>query len=151
MGNPTQGGIKNVAIANGSECGDPLGFANNSTMLYLNDRTDLSYLEGLGVGFIQLLGWNPLKFVSSVFSTDTDIIGRFTVKALPNQEVKQIYDGDVFISKTVLWTITIHESIIDELDFNSQSTMLPLDNSSGGIYDVESFTTLPPNIRNSFF
>ncbi|MHB0756544.1 hypothetical protein [Polaribacter sp. M15] len=150
MGNPTQGNIRNIAISSGSECGGPQGFTDNATMIYLDERTHFLYWQSLVLGFVQLAGWNPLKAVSSVFSTDTDIVGRFTVKSLPNQEVKQIYNGEIFISKTILWSITVHEPLIDEYSVNSEANMLPLDNASGGIYDVENFSELPDNIANSF-
>lgn len=150
MGNPTQGGIKNIVIANGSECGDPLNFAVNSDIINYSSHIELSYFtSNILFTFLNALSLNPLKVVSSILSTDNDIYTVFNVKALPNQEVKQIYNGDIYIKKTILFAITIHEQLMDDKKFYSQSSMLPLDNASGGIYDIDNFAKLPSNLNSS--
>lgn len=145
MGNPTQNGIRNIAIANGSECGNPLGFPDNATLINVDKNIDLPWYSNFALAFINLAGWNPLKTISSVLSTNTDIKLRFNAKGLPNQEAKQIYNGQIFISKTILGLFTVHEPLIDEKRLNSNSTMLAMDNASGGIYDIENFADLPNN------
>jgi hypothetical protein len=102
------------------------------------------------LGFLNAAAWNPLKTVSSLLSTNTDIKARFNIKALPNQESKQIYKGEIFISKTILGIFTVHEHLIDRLTLNSQSSMLPLDNASGGIYDIDNFISNLPADFNSY-
>ncbi|MFK5959185.1 MAG: hypothetical protein QM495_10010 [Lutibacter sp.] len=143
MGNPTQNGIRNIAIANGSECGNSLNFSDNATLINVNETIDLPWYSNFALAFINLAGWNPLKSISSVLSTNTDIKLRFNAKGLPNQEAKQIYNGQIFISKTILGLFTVHEPLIDEKRLNSSSTMLAMDNASGGIYDIENFADLP--------
>ncbi|WP_445734251.1 hypothetical protein [Mariniflexile sp.] len=92
MGYPQQNGIRNIAIANGSECGTPLGFADNATILDVNEKIDLPYVISiLTLGTINALSVNPLKFLSTVVSTNTDIKAQFNLKALPNLQSKNIY------------------------------------------------------------
>jgi hypothetical protein len=150
MGNPTQGGIRNIAVANGSECGNTLDFSNNETLINVDQKIDLPLWSNLVLGFLNAAAWNPLKTVSSLLSTNTDIKARFNIKALPNQESKQIYKGEIFISKTILGIFTVHEHLIDRLTLNSQSSMLPLDNASGGIYDIDNFISNLPADFNSY-
>ena len=151
MGNPVQNGIRNIAIANGSECGNTLGFVNNETLIDIDYKViDLPLWSNLVLGFLNAAAWNPLKTVSSLLSTNTDIKARFNIKALPNQESKQIYKGEIFISKTILGIFTVHEHLIDRLTLNSQSSMLPLDNANGGIYDIDNFISNLPTDFNSY-
>lgn len=150
MGNPTQGGIRNIAIANGSECGGNLPFNENSTLINLDLKIDLPwFVTNILLSFSNLFDLDPIGVVSSFLSTDTDFKAVFRVKSLPNQQTKEVYHGDIFISKVILSVITIHEQLIDDLTFNSQSTMLPLDNASGGIYDIENVSGELPAILNN--
>ncbi len=149
MGYPQQNGIRNIAIANGSECGNPLGFNAYDTLVDVNETVDLPFfITNVALAFINLAGWNPLKSISSLLSTNTDIKVQVNVKALPNQESKQIYKGKIFIRKAVLGFIIIHEDLIDQKTLNSSSSMLPLDNANGGVYNIDTFVTLPPEFNS---
>lgn len=149
MGNPIQGGIKTIALANGSECGEPLDFIYNDTLINLDEKIDLPWFAtNIVLSVLNAWSLNPLKTVSSFLSTDTDLKARFNVKALPNQESKEIYKGEIFISKTILGIFTVHEHLMDRLTLNSQSSMLPLDNVSGGIYDIDNFINLPSTFNS---
>ncbi|WP_179346323.1 T9SS type A sorting domain-containing protein [Winogradskyella ursingii] len=144
MGYPSQGGIRNIAIANCSECDDALGFNVYDTLVNVDETIDLPFfITNLGLAFLNLAGWNPLKTISSLLSTNTDIKAQFNLKALPNQEYKRIYKGKIFIKKKILGFITVREDLINEESLYSSSSMLPLDNASGGIYDIETFIDLP--------
>lgn len=101
MGYPQQNGIRNIAIANGSECGTPLGFADNATLLDINDT--VGFQSGLAfiLTVLNAFSINPLKLVSSVLTTDSDIHLQFNLKGLPNQQSKEIYKGKIFIRKEV--------------------------------------------------
>ena len=147
MGYPIQGNIRNIAIANGSECGNPLGFNAYDTLVNVNETIDLAWYSNFVLAFLNLAGWNPLKTISSLLSTNTDIKVQVNVKALPNQESKQIYKGKIFIKKTILFLINVEEPLIDQKTLNSASTMLPLDNANGGIYNIETFIALPSNLN----
>ncbi len=145
LGYPSQGGIKNIAISNGSECGTPLDFAPYATLANVNANVDLPFLiHNITYGFINALSLNPIKTLTSVLSTNTDIKAELDLKALPSQQSKQIYKGKIYIKKTVLGFIHIEEQLINQKTINSGSNMLPLDNASGGVYDINQFITLPP-------
>ncbi len=149
MGYPQQNGIRNIAIANGSECGTPLNFSPNSTLVNINEKIDLPYfLSNVALAVLNGISLNPGQIISSTLSTDTDIKIQFNAKALPNQESKQIYKGKIFIEKTILFLIDVEEPLIDGKTLNSSSSMLPLDNTGGGIYDLEAFINLPPEMDN---
>tara|TARA_R110002050_G_scaffold80217_5_gene171718 strand:+ start:2451 stop:5528 length:3078 start_codon:yes stop_codon:yes gene_type:complete len=151
MGNPIQGNIRNIAISSGSECGIKLPFADNASIINLNEKIDLPWFAtNIVLGVLSAFNFNPLRFASSILSTDTDIDAVFRVKALPNGQSQEIYHGDIFISKTILWSITVHEQIIDDKTLNSQSSMLPLDNNGGGFYDIENFVGNLPSGFNSY-
>ncbi|MFP4847091.1 hypothetical protein [Winogradskyella sp. PE311] len=147
MGYPQQNGIRNIAIANGSECGTPLEFNPYDKLVDINIRVDLPFLiTNIALATLNGLTINPLKRLSSLLSTDTDIKAQFRLRALPSQQSKQIYKGKIFIEKTILFLVDVEEPLIDEERLNSLSSMLPLDNASGGIFDLEGFANLPQEL-----
>jgi pimeloyl-ACP methyl ester carboxylesterase len=144
MGYPQQNGIRNIAIANGTECGNPLDFNPYDHIVNANIEVDLPFfLTNIALAIINGVSINPLKFLSSLLSTNTDVKAQFTLRALPSLQSKQIYRGRLYIKKTILFLITVHEPLIDEETVNSGSNMLALDNANGGIYDIENFAELP--------
>jgi PKD repeat protein len=144
MGYPQQKGIRNIAIANGTECGNPLDFNPYDHIVNANIEVDLPFfLTNIALAIVNGVSINPLKFISSVLSTNTDLKAQFTLRALPSLQSKQIYKGRIYIKKTILFLITVHEPLIDEKTVNSSSNMLALDNANGGIYDIENFAELP--------
>ncbi len=148
MGYPSQDGIRNISISNGSECGTPLDFAPNATIAQINETVvDLPFfVHNVVFSIINSLSVNPIKTMTSALSTNTDVKALFVMKALPNQQVKEIYKGKIFIKKKVLGFINIEEQLINQKTLNSTSSMLPLDNSNGGIYNIDKFVTLPPEM-----
>jgi hypothetical protein len=143
MGYPTQGGIRCIAISDGSECGTPLGFQPYSVLANIDYTYDLNYFVGLlARGF----SFTPLKMITSLVSFNTDIKVQFTMRALPNQQSQQIYRGRIYIKKKVLGFINIEEPLINEKTLNSTASMLPLDNAGGGVYDIAQLVSLPPEI-----
>lgn len=148
LGYPVQGGIRNIAISNGSECGTPLNFAPGATLANLDKTVDLPWFTtNIIFTVANAFSLNPIRTLTSFLSTDTDIKAKFNLKALPNQQSQQIYKGRIYIKKKVLWLIDVEEPIIGEKTINSTSTMLPIDNSGGGIYDINYFIGgLPSNL-----
>lgn len=145
MGYPVQGGIRSIAISDGSECGTPLDFQPYSVLANIDYTYDLNYF----IGYItQAISLTPLKAISSLVSTNTDIKAQFTMRALPNQQSQQIYEGKLYIKKKVLGFINIEEPLINEKTLNSTVSMLPLDNIGGGVYDIAKLVSLPPELSN---
>ena len=144
MGYPQQDNIRNIAIANGSECGNTLNFEPYTDIINANVEVDLPFfLTNIALAVANGISINPLKLVSSLLSTNTDVKAQFTLKSLPSLQTKQIYRGRIYIRKTILFLITVNEPLIDEKTLNSNASMLALDNSNGGIYDIETFAEIP--------
>ncbi len=146
MGYPQQGGIRNIAIANGNECGVPLGFNPYDVIADVDIDEDISQFDIL-ILLVNALAVNPLKVISTVLSTDTDLRVDFLLRALPSQQSREIYKGRIFIEKKILFLITVHEPLIDEERVYSNSNMLALDNANGGIFDIENFADLPAELE----
>lgn len=136
MGMPQQNGIRNIAIANGSECGTPLDFNPYATLVDINEKIDIGWFTSMVYYGLTL---NPVGYLTGVLSTNTDIKGEFNLKALPNQQSQQIYKGKLYVKKKVLGFINVEEQIIGQKTINSTTNMLPLDNASGGVYNLELF------------
>ena len=144
MGYPQQDNIRNIAIANGSECGNTLNFEPYTDIINANVEVDLPFfLTNIALAVVNGISINPIKLVSSLLSTNTDLKAQFTVKSLPSLQSRQIYRGRIYIRKTILFFITVNEPLIDEKTLNSITSMLALDNSNGGIYDIETFAEIP--------
>lgn len=145
LGFPAQGGIRNIAISNGSECGTPLNYAPYAPLVTINEAIDLPYLvTNIALTLVNVISANPIKIATSILSTNTDIKADFDLRALPANQTLRIYKGGVYIKKKVLFLINIEEPLMAEKSTYSTSDMLPLDNAGGGIYDVNDFATLPP-------
>ncbi len=152
MGYPIQDIIRNIAIANGSECGNPLNFNPYADIVNANIQVDLPFfLTNIALAITNGISINPIKVITSVLSTNTDLKAQFTLKALPSLQSKQIYKGRIYIKKTILFVINVNEPLINEKTLNSSSTMLALDNANGGIYDIENFTELPTEFEQYVF
>jgi hypothetical protein len=151
LGYPVQGGIRNIAISNGSECGTPLTFAPGATLANLDKTIDLPWFTtNIIFTIANAFSANPIRTLTSFLSTDTDIKAKFNLKALPNQQSQQIYKGRIYIKKKVLWLIDVEEPIIGEKTINSTSSMLPIDNSGGGVYDINQFIGGLPTSLSQF-
>lgn len=86
LGYPVQGGIRNIAISNGSECGTPLNFAPAATLANLDKTVDLPWFTtNIIFTVANAFSLNPIRTLTSFLSTDTDIKAKFNLKALPNQ------------------------------------------------------------------
>jgi pimeloyl-ACP methyl ester carboxylesterase len=147
MGYPTQGGIRIIAISNGSECGTPLGFAPNANLVNVNEKIDLPWFTtNIVFTVLNAFSLNPIRTLTSFLSSNTDIKAEFNLRALPNQQAQQVYNGKIYIKKNVLGLINVEEQLINQKTVNATSTMLALDNAAGGVYDIERFITLPANM-----
>ena len=143
LGFPTQGGIRNIAISNGSECGTPLNFAPYAQLISVNETIDLPLAINVVLFWVNTLSANPTKIITSFLSTNTDVKMDFDLRALPDKQALRVYKGSLYIKKKVLFLINIEEPLIAEKSTYSTPDMLPLDNAAGGIYDVNDFATLP--------
>lgn len=154
MGYPSQGGIRNIVIANGSECGTNQGFLPHAEFVNVNQ------------GFVHIPWWGTLfsNFLSPLYvftnypqliigaplTTRTDINAQFVVNALPNQSSNRVYYGRIYVRKKILFVINVNITISSE-EFYSTPSFLPLDNAAGGIYDIGNLADLPVDVNITRF
>lgn len=147
MGYPQQDNIRNIAIANGTDCGTPLDFEPYDQII----NGEVSFANLSSLNFLLAIGHsiliNPGRAVTALLSTSTDVRGVMECRALPDQEFKRIYRGEVIIRKKVLGFIEVNEPLMETGIFHSTQEMLALDNANGGIYDVSTFASIPDNFE----
>lgn len=155
---------RNIALSNGS-CNGSKQFADNSTIFTLGGDRPMQYLGSLwrsllltlaggtgGTANAILTGTNPQfnqwamlwEFPLSLFSTNSSIGLDFKVRAVPSSGAQEIYRGDIYSKKKILWAINVKNYFI-KCHVSSNTGMLPLDNAPGGVYDVNEFD-LDPDI-----
>lgn len=146
LGYPQQ--TRNVAIASGSECAPGQAFGPYAELLRLDDAFISTGWFGSLIATVaapftnaapHLLAFPPL------LTTRTDLRGNFILNALPSEQSRRVYKGRLFIQKSILGLFTLSSSITEE-EFNSESDMLPLDSSPGGIFDIANVAELPDEI-----
>lgn len=162
---------KNLTLSNGS-CNGTKQFPNNSTIFTLDGDRSMTYFGSLWRSLIMTLaggstlptiatGGNPQfnqwallwQFPLSLFSTSSSIGLDFKVRAVPSSGTQEIYRGDIYSKKKILWVINVKNYFI-KCHVNSNTGMLPLDNAPGGVYDVNEFGIDPNMIASqmpSFF
>mgnify|MGYP003624328272 FL=1 len=107
-GYPSRWGIRNVAIANGAECGGDQGFTAGSSLMNFN-QGDLGVAGGLLYYLMSYVSLNRSGRLISL--TDWLSLGRelkfsFSANALPNQQASQVYSGNIKIKKKILGLIS---------------------------------------------
>ncbi len=152
MGYPQLGGIRNIVIASGSECGETQGYAPYAEYVNYHGkfRLDLwSYLAS-----VVLLGQDPMLYVPLALTSRTDLRAQIVLNALPNQTGQRIYKGRVYVQKKILWgLITVNVNLFDK-PFNALVSCLPVDNYGGGsrgFLDAEEEDKLPFSLIHSKF
>lgn len=149
---------KNLTLSNGS-CNGTKQFADNSTIFSLYGDRSMSYGGSLWRSLaLSLLGGTNLitniiltknnpsfngwamfaQFPLSVFSTKSSIGLDFKVRAVPASGTYEIFRGDIYSKKKILGIIN-NKTYIIKTRALSNSSMLPLDNAPGGVYDVNYF------------
>jgi hypothetical protein len=148
MGYPELGGIRNIVLANGSECGETQGYAPYAEFVNYHGkfRTDLwAYL-----GSVVLFGADPSWFVLPALTSRTDLKAQFVLNALPNQTDQRIYKGHVYVKKSILWGAITKTVTIFDKSFYSQLSCLPLDNNGGGYQGLNQEDVPVPLINKKF-
>jgi hypothetical protein len=126
--------IRNIAIANGSECG--LTQANNGNIMsYIKDASRNSFLSqylNLFDAIYSLLIPNPLVTVAGLFPGKSYWQIDFQSKYMTTlNENKNIYHGSIKYKKKVFWFIPVSITITEK-DVNQPSDVLPYDTYGGG-------------------
>jgi hypothetical protein len=157
---------RNITVANGS-CSGGTHFADNTTMFNIDANRSMTYfgsmwrslvisLAALPIGTGVVTGWgNPSfntwamvwQFPLSLFATSSSIGIDFKIRSVPSSGTLEIYRGDVYSKKKILWLIDVKNYFI-KCHVNSVSGMLPLDNARGGLYNPREFGLDPSIITN---
>lgn len=142
LGYPQQGGIRNIVLASGSECGTDQGFAPHAEFINFSESFKLKYwinLVGNLLSPLALLTTYPqLAIGGNILTTRTDVKAQFIVNALPDQSAQRVYKGKLWVKRKILFVINTNTTLFDK-EFHSLASYLPLDNNSGGIYDIAAF------------
>lgn len=153
-GYPQTGGIRNLVIANGSECGTDQGYSPHAEFVNFDKRIRLkfweNFLANIG-GPLAFLTNYPQAAIGSPLTTRTDIILQFVLNSLPDQSNQRVYKGKLTIKKKILFIIDINITIFDK-SFNAPSNYLPIDNNGGGLRDLSELTgKLPFSLKQTRF
>tara|TARA_R110002073_G_scaffold161723_3_gene317376 strand:+ start:24836 stop:28015 length:3180 start_codon:yes stop_codon:yes gene_type:complete len=156
---------RNIALSNGSECGDTQDFNPGDDIVNLYSDRGLSFW-----GDLLSLIYNPLGGLAGGLFVDADFFGvavlglvpghsryniNFWAKTIPYGSGNQIYNGRISYSKQILWigpTIVVN---ITDIDKDQPAGVLPYDTYGGGFYNVNNFidtSSLPSElyIRDKF-
>ncbi len=136
---------RNVAISNGSHCGNPQKIQPGDRIFTLNGGAKTGWLTDI------LLTINPLfnTFVSTfltVLVADAGFLlgilpgnSRLSIdvraNAYPTSGSREVYYGRVRYTKKLLWLIDINKTIT-ERSFNSQPGILPIETYPGGVNPI---------------
>jgi hypothetical protein len=135
VGYPTKP-IRNIAIANGSECG-VINADNGNIMSYIKDagrNTFLSQYLNLFDAIYGLLIPNPAVTVAGLFPGKSYWEINFQSKYMTTlNENKNIYHGSVKYKKKVFWFIPVSITVTEK-DINQPSGVLPYDIYGGGTF-----------------
>ena len=147
MGFPQQ--CYNVAISDGSGNGTPLYPAGTNLIGYSTSYN----LSGL-LSFLTLFGRDIFAaYLTTILPGSSQVKAEFSINATPTNP-GNLYHGRIYVRKKILWFIPVNVNITDR-NFNSVSTMVPIDGAPGGIYDLSNLTDLsaipPEAIKQSKF
>ncbi|MDP9048262.1 MAG: T9SS type A sorting domain-containing protein [Bacteroidota bacterium] len=141
LGYPTQGNIRNIAISNGSECGQTQTLTEGGQLLAIDGRLHTTFLGDLvGAVAFPLLGrladLPALRFGS--VPGRNDIFLHFQVNAGVSGGGNQAYTGNISFRKTILWLIPVSVTVTNRT-FATPSGVLPYETFAGDFYDVTPF------------
>ncbi len=140
LGYPSQNGIKNIAISNGSECGQTQQLTKGGQILYYDGKYATSFwgdLIVMAASFYPVfITGSPAFFLSGVPGRN-DILIHFEADATDGNG-NRVYAGKISYRKTVLWLLPITINVTDQTN-NSPTDILPYETYAG---DVSPFPSL---------
>ncbi|MEL6810231.1 MAG: T9SS type A sorting domain-containing protein [Bacteroidota bacterium] len=158
-GYPEQGGIRNISISNGNECGETQNFLPGSPLFSFDFNRGFSFWYELG-----LLIATPLGGLAGALAIDPDFIqvaflglipgnSRFIVdfeaNALSYGHGTDLYYGLVRYKKKILWIFN-SQVTITEVNKDQPAGLLPYDSYGGGFYDTSEVADALGTVNNLF-
>jgi|688.fasta_scaffold43719_3 hypothetical protein len=149
-GFPQQGGIRNVAIGNGSECGTIQNISAGDVLITANAQAKLGFISDiLSIGILPVFG------VISGMLVDPDFFKVGLLSLLPgNSKFNafledrllypvggfKIHDFSLSYTKKILWIFPVTTSIINKQLHQPSGINLHYDNYGGGFIDIAGYT-----------
>jgi hypothetical protein len=145
-GLPQMWGIRNIAIANGSECAQNQGYAPYTKLISANGTKDINYLSNLFAGILGIGTSYPISFFEGFITTDADVILDMDIHSLPDRQAQRIFYFKLSYRKEILWGAATSTDVLLNKSFYSTTELLAIDSSPGGASDVNKFGSLPTNL-----
>jgi len=145
MGMPRLWGIRNIAVANGSECAQTQ-YTPYSLMLTGNGTQNINYLINLLTGPLQTLTIDPFALFTGLITTKSDVKIDMAIRSLPNQQSLPIMNFRLYYRKEILFGLITSTSDLINFTYNSPASLLPLDSNPGGAFDINNFASIPTSI-----
>ncbi|MDB5131716.1 MAG: Protein of unknown function precursor [Mucilaginibacter sp.] len=143
LGYPTQGNIRNVAISNGSECGQTQVLTQNSSIIYVNGKLNTRILGDVIMQVATAFGVTSPAFLTNQPALLLGVLpGRNTIAlnyaANAASSGYQAYAGKITYTKTILWLIPVTLTITNRT-FNSPAGVLPYETYGGDYFAMPSY------------
>jgi hypothetical protein len=149
LGYPAQGGIRNIAISNGSECGQTQPLAQGGQLVLLDGKLSTSVWGDLITEFVafDLHTLNPGNgsFALGALPGRNTISLHFQANAAADGGGNQVYNGKITYTKTILWLIPVSVTLTNRT-FNTPAGILPYETFAGDFYKIP---VTPQNLVNS--
>jgi len=152
LGYPTQGGIRNVAISNGSECGQLQTIPNSGKLLSIDGIFTTKLLGDiagtLGFPIASVLSGEPALLLG-VLPGSSRMNMHFQVNAANTNGGNQVYAGSISLTKKLFWIASFTVNLTNRSN-NAPST-LSYDYFAGGYSKLKSASSNNSGTSNWFY
>ncbi len=136
MGYPQQGGIRNVAISNGSRCANTQNIQPGESLFIYSGKFNTTFLgDIIGQIALPVAGNFVRPLFLGILPGRNDFNAYFRCAAYPRNQSYIIYNGKIDYKKTLFYLIPIETNITNQT-FNADTSIVPIDHSEGGSYLV---------------
>ncbi|WP_299108884.1 T9SS type A sorting domain-containing protein [uncultured Tenacibaculum sp.] len=149
-GYPSQNGIRNIAISNGSECGSTQNFNAGDPLIQYNYNKSLSFLQDLASLIVLPIGGALAGALIDYDFFKVSLLGlipgnsTFRVsledRALYSSGGRRIHHFRVSYTKKILWLFSVTTNIVNKNVNQPNSVNNHYDNYGGGFIDIGSYT-----------
>jgi len=149
LGYPSQGGIKLMAMSNGSECGQGQLLTQGGTILSFNANASTSIIGDILAGIegpdAAAMTGQP-SFLLSILPGRNAINLAFQINAEKDGGGNIGYSGKITYQKKILWLIPVTTTITNRV-FTNPSNVLPYETFAGDYYPIQvanlTYTAVP--------
>ena len=131
---------KNVAISNGSVCGEGQKISPGDYIFKLYGTSNPAFINSVIRQFTDVAAGITLNNSTLIFAASLPGHSKFEydfwVKSVPTVSNKQVYRGNITYTKYLLFLVPINFTLMNT-NLDAPSGSLPLDTYAGGYYDLE--------------